>query len=634
VVLLIGKDHKIKDYQPWIQAHTFPLVVVAPEGGTLSYENFTIEGLRDSFLKVCEALKGQVKDQELTAAQRAIASWSDMEDRVFELKIGGHNAFAPALSTLYIAGYRDIESGPFTDISDGIKPYVRTLGILTESILDERAKTGLRDANRVFPPTPDLTLFAPSIYPHFHSTSISRAEFSKEFKRDFLAIRRVLKNQDGYGFTATSARHKKAAFMKDSDGCLQPNMFLQMRSAELALGTTAVSILAASEFSATIRLPNSVNKTAGDVRQFTQHYHAKTMNDRKRRVAFSKVQQAVTESIPTEFLGFIENSRNGIRLISDAHLEWASIRGLPLCVQKNVAKIPVTPGNLFLGQVSPQSHENYRVSDFKDVLILSALAENDPIEGMFGAAISAFEPHFAKRIKIRTARIRDEKSLREALNSFKGPMVIFDGHGSHNEDHAAALHLIDESIDIWKLRADTPRIPPIVVLSACSTHAADRNHASTANGFLAIGARTVLASAFPIDARDASAFVARLVYRIAEFVPAVHDHEKRSVSWMEVMGGMIKMQLLTDFCRRLLKKELLDEESYTKVHLLGNMAINSHHPWPYEAVLDALVEIGLDRSKMLHELRSAAASSTAISYIQLGRPETVLIHPDSYEEGA
>ncbi|MGA0613343.1 CHAT domain-containing protein [Paracoccus sp. KR1-242] len=632
VVLLIGDAHNIQDYQPWIQAHTFPLVVVAPKGGTLSYEDLSINGLRNSFLKVCDALKGQVKDHELIAAQEAISNWTDIENREFEPKIGGHNAFTPALSALYTAGYKDIQNGPFTDLKDGITPYVRTLDILTESILNERAKIGLREANRAFPPTPELNLFSPSIYPHFQSTSIMGHGLNDEFKRDLLATRRMLKNQSGYSFILTSDRQKKALLGKDHKGNPRPNMFFRIRSEELTLGTAVVSILAASEFSATIRLPNSVNKTAGDVRQFSQHYHAKIMNDRKRRAAFSKVQKAITDSIPAEFLTYVEKSQTGIRLISDAHLEWANIRGLPLCVQKNVTKIPVTPGNLFISQVSPQPHENYCVSDFKEVLVLSALAENDPIEGMFGAAISAFEPHFGKRVKVRTERVRDEQSLREALNSFEGPMVIFDGHGSHDDDKAAALHLIDEAIDIWKLRSNTPRIPPIVLLSACSTHAADRNHATTANGFLAIGARTVLASAFPIDARDASAFVARLLYRIAEFVPVVNDREKRSVSWMEVMGGMIKMQLLTDFCRRLLKKEILDEESYTKFHLLGNMAINTHHPWPYEAVLDALVEIGLDRSKMLYELKSAAASSTAISYIQLGRPETILIHPDNYEE--
>ena len=114
--------------------------------------------------------------------------------------------------------------------------------------------------------------------------------------------------------------------------------------------------------------------------------------------------------------------------------------------------------------------------------------------------------------------------------------------------------LIEEKIDIWQLQRKRPRVPPIVVLSACDTHAADRNHASTANGFLSIGARAVLGSVFPIDAEDAASFVARLLYRIAKFIPSAQKQFNRSLTWMEIMGGMIRMQLLTDFCRLLKKK--------------------------------------------------------------------------------
>jgi hypothetical protein len=97
---------------------------------------------------------------------------------------------------------------------------------------------------------------------------------------------------------------------------------------------------------------------------------------------------------------------------------------------------------------------------------------------------------------------------------------------------------------------------------------------------------------------------------------------------MEIMGGMIRMQLMADFCRRLEDKEIIDAQGYHDVHLAGNMRINGGHPWPFEAILDELEERGIDRKRIRHELRCATANSTAISYLQMGRPETIIVHPD------
>ena len=628
LVVFIGENQAIAPYRKWIDAHSFPLVVVAKEGGTMNYEEFGIEALRDAFLKICDALHGQVKQADLTAARNALEGWKQPDPRDLGYKIGGHNAFLPNIASLNAAGFTDLAEEPFSDIMRGNAPYVETIIHLTQSVLDEREKVGLSEINRQFPPTPSISLFAPAIYPHFLETGVGGANLDAESKKQFLAVQRMLQSQDGYGFAITNERQKKAAFGPMLAGLPQPNPIIQERAGELRLASVAVATLAASDISAVIRMPNSVNRTAGQVRQFAQHYHAKTMNERKRMLAFNAVQKAIDASLPSEFRSFVEEADNGVRIIADAHLEWMNVRGLPLCIQKDIAKIPVTPGNLFISQVSPKDFIHLTISDFEEVLILSALSEDDLISGMFEVAIETFEPHFGKKIRVRTERVFDEQSLRDALNSYHGAVVFFDGHGNHKKDQAASLHLINETIDIWRLRENSPRIPPIVILSACSTHAADRNHATTANGFLAVGARTVLGSTFPIDAVSASAFVARLIYRVAEFVPLVHKLAGQSVTWMKILGGMIRMQLLTDFCRRLQKRGILDHQKYNEIHVAGNMAINSGHPWPFEAILDSLVGLGLDRKRMFHELRSAAASSTAISYLQLGRPESIIIHPD------
>nr|BAH90596.1 IMP dehydrogenase/GMP reductase [uncultured bacterium] len=627
-VLFLGREHKIETYRDWIDAHSFPLTVVAEKGGTITYKEFSLERLKEAFLNICDALVEQIKPDALETAREHIKNWREPEERDLGYKVGGHNALAPNLLSLYVAGFRDTTSGAFAEISGGIAPYVETIVQTTRSVLAERERIGERAANQYFRRPPSVSLFAPSIYPHFYETSLANNPFTPEEKKGFLAARRMLQRQDGYGFN-TSNQAQIKAFLGGAEGDKpKPHPIILERSAELRLATQCVGTLSASEVSAVIRLPNAVNRTSGQVRQFSQHYHAKRTTDRKRREAFRKVQNAVTASVPVEFFEFIEGAEDGIRLITDAHLEWMNVRGLPLCVQKDITRVPVTPGNLFLEQVLPKPYLHLTTSDFEEILILSALNEDDPISKLFDIALAGFEPHFRDKIRVRTERVRNEEDLVAALNSYNGSMVIFDGHGGHAKDKPAGLQLLEESIDIWQLQSKRPRVPPVVVLSACDTHAADRNHATAANGFLAIGARTVLGSVFPIDARDAASFVARLLYRVAEFVPASHKMFNRSLNWLEIMGGMIRMQLLTDFCRRMERKGLIDHETYEAIHLAGNMAINGGDDWPYETVVTEFSKHGVDEKRAWHELRSAVANSTAISYLPMGCPETIIVHPD------
>lgn len=627
-VLFIGPDHSIEKYRQWIDAHSFPLTVVAEAGGTVTYDNFNVETLRKSFINICDALQGFVRLDDIKVAQSLLSKWKMQPERSIGYQLGGHNSIHPNVLALNSAGYTGLIYGLFKNIDHGIEPYVEQICKTTESILNERRIVGERNANQYIRRPPGLNLFAPAIYPHVREIPLN-GSMTGEDKRRLIGVRNALERQEGYTFEAKTSAQANAFLGIDSEGNHRPHFLMQERAGELRLATECIGTLAASEISAVIRLPNRVNRSAGQVRQFAQQYHSKNNTDRKRIELFRKTQESITNSIPQDFYRFIDDSEDGIRLVCDSHLEWADIRGLPLCLQKDTIRIPVTPGNLFIDQISPKPYEHLRVSDFSEILILSALASKDPISQLFDIALSTFRPHFADKIKIRAVQVRNKKDFIDALNSFDAAMLIFDGHGGHEPGKAATLQLLDEEINIWTLQAERPRVPPIVILSACDTHAADRNHASTANGFLSIGARTVLGSVFPIDARDASAFVARLLFRVAAFVPSAHKMFNRSLSWMEIMGGMIRMQLLTDFCRRLERKGIIEEDGYKAIHVAGNLAINSGDKWPFETVISKASERGIDRRVLIRELRAATANSTAISYLQLGRPETIIVHPDN-----
>lgn len=336
-------------------------------------------------------------------------------------------------------------------------------------------------------------------------------------------------------------------------------------------------------------------------------------------------------AVPSEFFPLIRRSQTGIRIIADAHLEWLDVDGLPLCIRKNVTRIPVTPGNLFVQMAAAHWPLLLSVDDFREILVINALDRTDEIRRAFEIAMEAFEPSWRGTLKITFKEVSNADELAAALDAFNGPLAVFDGHGGHENNKVAKLFLKGQPIDVWDLKEKLTSIPPIVVLSACDTHAADRNHATSGNGFLSLGARTVLASVFPLHAVDAAAFVARLLFRVAAYLPIAAEALGRAISWNEVVSGMVRMQLLTDYLRHLERSGLIDEPTYLEVHEAGNNAINGGRQGPpssdpFADVDQMLVQtVGLKAARLKSAFETALTGSSALSYLQLGRPETISI---------
>ncbi len=108
-----------------------------------------------------------IDPEGIAAAKQMLSSWVEMARRKLGYQVGGHNSVTPNVRALTSAGFVDLVRGPFKDIKNGAKPYVDQIVRTTNSVLDERRAVGDRDIHRMFRPTIDVSLFAPSIYPHF-----------------------------------------------------------------------------------------------------------------------------------------------------------------------------------------------------------------------------------------------------------------------------------------------------------------------------------------------------------------------------------------------------------------------------------------------------------------------------------
>ncbi len=628
-VIILAESEKVADYQEWLDQSPGPVTVVAKDEGHIPYDKLSFDTLRSRFLEVCDELGKHPNLEGVAEAKAAIEAWKFPDERVLRYKLGGHGTILPNLAALGICGFGSLVEGPFKRHGDEAA-HVTQIVQTCNSVLDERKVNPPSEANRLFPRTPDLNLYLPSTY-DLKSVFSPRAGIDPATRRNMMLTLRMIEKQDSYSFDMTTPAQIKAMIgipIEELKAGAEPvvNPIMRIRQLEMNLGTEAVSCLAASEIGAVIRLPNRMNRTRSIVRNFAQHYRADRPQLRKRAELFRAVQKAIANGFPDEFFEILDRSSDGVRIIADFHIEWLDVRGIPLGLRYNVSRVPVTPGNLFIDSVGMKEPIFVAPDAFEEILVISGLEEQDALAKQFQLAFSHFGKLWHDKIKIKFARVKTRKEMVDNINAFRGMLMVFDGHGSHRNDEPGVLWLGDEAVNVWDLRGEITRPPPIVLLSACDTHAADRNHATVANGFLMLGTRSVIGTVFPLHATHAAIFAARLIYRVSEFIPAALNKLGRSITWLEVVSGMLRRQALTDILYHLEGKGLVPDNWSVKAITELQMLVDVSGPDPFANVQVEMAKWGFPKEKIEREIHSALAISSTISYLHLGRPETIVIN--------
>jgi hypothetical protein len=262
------------------------------------------------------------------------------------------------------------------------------------------------------------------------------------------------------------------------------------------------------------------------------------------------------------------------------------------------------------------------VGDFSEILIASAFEEGAK-EDWITRLIAMVPP--LERVKLRIIRVRSEAELVRALNAYDGPMMIFDGHGAHPLNGPAHLKVGVDEVEIGRLEGRV-RMPPIVMLSACDTHAAARSTETVANAMLQLGARTVLATSLPVRFDFAALMAVRLILGVDSYLPIAAKKLGRVLRWNEFVGRLLRQQFLLELLGRFAAtgalseeaaSELLDEVSYLADHSL-EAAIG--------AVENKLIERGvMQAGSIAAHVRDLVPQTDVIRYIQLGNPDTITI---------
>lgn len=582
--------------------------------GAIGPDACSTEQLRDHLLAQIDANP----KAGLVDLRAIVVGWTDRAREAIDFEIKGHFAFIPNQMTLAAHG---MDAGALIPDWQGDTPAAYREAI-TESVAQVdalRARALIGDYIRLVPPRPDLWLIAPS---WFEDVKLRIAITGAVGREDKGAVEDLLRRIERQREFAQPMTEEQIARFDASPIAQQ---LQETRKAETKLFANAIGLATAGTAARAWRIQPSVNLVRGRVNQLGENVRAEART-RPAKVArlFEEVQSVLREAVGDDAIAAARTADWGVKVVSDAPLEWLPIDDLPLGLHTNVSRLSATPGDVLLRQLARHEPIRLAISDFSDVLVVSAFREGDRLD-LIRNALEELEPSYGARLRVTFTRVETEEALIAAVNAFNGPLLVFDGHGAHPRDGLGHLIVGKDQVQIWNLRGRI-KLPPIVILSACDTQAAARSTGTVANGLLHLGARTVLGTLLPIGGFNGAVMVARLITRLAGYLPIACSDLGRVVMWSELVGGMLRMQFMFDLLIPLELAGSISAEQFHEILPTGSLWANRNGAQGLAYIEQALAEQGVMAPAAFRTMvRRAVPLSDTIRYIQMGHPETILI---------
>ncbi|MCP1373828.1 CHAT domain-containing protein [Dyella lutea] len=493
-------------------------------------------------------------------------------------------------------------------------------GVYEEAILESfnHARSLIGDINK------DLIVFAPSISRHLYDfkSNFWNKVFRQIESEGLQSLLRdgVFRNKGYSGITLKVDGDLGNPYAHPVVGPI-----LAGRQLELKLTTFGVANLACNTMQPAIRLPNIVNFHRSHLQVIEEHAKRSGVKARSQmQKAFKSLSDALSDEIDDRFKNEMGRQNLAITLVTDAPIEWLPVNGLPLMVRNEVSRICMTPGNLMLTQCVDSGTLILSANELEDVLVIRSFEADDQVRPMLERAMDVFK---VRRLRVKLIDAACASEVVAALNNFTGNLVVFDCHGGHDGDEGHGwLQIGPDKVDTWEL-AHIARIPPIVILSACSTYALAGSHASVGNGFIRSGATAVIGTFLPVDALLSAMMVARLLFRIDEFLPALHEFDADFITWRTLISTYLKMSYSTDLLMHFVGKHQIEVGDFERIARLSTLDINHFHPYWYDRLVARISKAtSISERGVRAEIDQECALVETMLYCHIGRPERILIY--------
>lgn len=508
-----------------ITKHIPPNVFIATMPGELLWEESRLHPYPTSGLRLLfpnEALANQMRRRYVPPppTQRP-----DPAQSVDLLIASIRSVFAQRLSDYLLEdvhwGLADKTLAP--SLRDRVESYKQTQSAEAYEELVREAEQHLAD----YPGACPLILCCPAINKKSSSHVFRRVLPDRVLKAFYKAVEQdyiIRTDEDDFRSAREFALFKSLAFHRNLE-----NDFL----------STVLGLYASSYRQPVLRTPQLASGLFGMLRSLKMTHvggnsHAFIRDLR----AFCKTLQ---ESLPLTIREFIRSlNTRSVKLISDLPLEWLTIDDVPLMFRCILSRLPLTPGSGIFSHFNTCREDlHLGLEQARRVLVCNCLSTNDQLFEYPRAFSSVLRDMGVDHSYAELASVEDYAA---ALSANKPYILVHWGHGSYDRvTDRGYLHIRGEKTEVWDLRGAA--IPPIVMLAACETAAIAETHNNPANGWLALGARAVLATYFSVEADLTTVLFTRI---FANLMEAVHGEEQMP-TWAVIVSKTLILNRYLDF---------------------------------------------------------------------------------------
>lgn len=427
-----------------------------------------------------------------------------------------------------------------------------------------------------------------------------------------------------------------------ANGELRPEIMqsVALRAPELRLFTAALSLIASVHLAPVIRLPPRLGKIRSTLRD-VQELDERGLMGREEATKLSSMArdmgEKMRESCPKPLLDLIDKSSGHIKIVADIPLElMVSANGLPLMVNNVTSRLSVTPGDQLLRMSFPQAVYQPRSSDFSQVTVVRSFERADAIRPMAEQLLRKVTDRDLG-IEVKFVDVEDADDFANAINSCKGAVVVYDGHGAVDRTTGNSyLDLATGRVGTYELRQKIRSAPPIVFLLACSTQSLDGSHLSVANGILSwSGVRTVIGTLGPVSGTAAAMVFSRFIGWLADPVMrALREPSSGILDWTTAFSIFQRRCYITDVLLALINYSKIGLASAQLIELQykGNVRAFEGGDWTAAFARDVASAVGVSETQVLEEWRKYAFVTESLKYVQMGRPESIFLVPEAYHK--
>lgn len=346
---------------------------------------------------------------------------------------------------------------------------------------------------------------------------------------------------------------------------------------------------------------------------------------------------------------------SAIKIVSNLPIEWAHHNGLPLMVRHEVSRIPISPGMSATMCLLDGEQIYLKIEDLKKIRVISSFDEDDHLKNLLTEKIDLVMRPLANKtealvkkapeldvshdlegvtpfdLDIEWHKVGSAEEFLLSLSDNDCAITIFNMHGGHDLEGMGALAVGNDKVSVYDMIGKF-QASPIVILCSCDTSPIDRNHYSTATAFQLAGAKTVLASALPILADEASTFIARLLLRIQLYLPRrLSSSDGRSIRWSSFVAGMIRRTFYSELFELMAKKFALTLDVKSALNYFAGARVDPlHENWHEDIMQYASIETGIDIDVIEQLMKDSFALPECLKYIQMGNPESIILVSENH----